>query len=72
VRLLSRDEDARDNPMGALYTVQIKLVKDQGVVGKFSFLTVARTYTAVGKARSRPKYITNFRTGVKNERLLAC
>lgn len=40
---------------GANSSLQGKLVTNFGVVGKFSFLTVGRTYPVVGKAHARPR-----------------
>jgi len=53
------------------FTLQVKLVKDLGVVEKFCFLPVARTYPTVGKARPGPERSTNFRTGAKSGCLLS-
>jgi len=54
----------------ASVTVQVELVKDPGVVGKFCFLTFVRTHPTVGKARPDPKYLTKFRTSIGSRRLL--
>jgi len=52
-------------------TVQVKSVKYPGVVGRFCFLTVARTYPTVGKLTLDPECLTGFRTGAKIGRLLS-
>ena len=42
------------------------MVKYPGVVGKLCFLTVVRTYPAVGQARSRPRLLNQFSYRCRN------
>ena len=46
-------------------------VKSLGIVGEIHFLTVARIYPTIGKARPNLKYLTNSCIGAKSERLPA-
>jgi hypothetical protein len=68
-RLLDHRRSIIHHGRSQVSSVQGKLVKDSRVVEKFCFLTVARTYTAAGKACLIPRILDQLLyAGVERER----
>ena len=61
------DQQARTRSIAlSLYNGDVG--KSFGAIGETRFLTVARIYPTIGKARPNLKYFTNSRIGAKSER----